>query len=268
MKGLDLSFAQPPASWWTARYAEGWRVAVVNLWTGLASPTPARANLANARAAGFSTAGYTVVNMQSAATAVNKAVGAAGAEWGHLDFISVDVEVPTTPAIVRQAVDGLRALGKKVCIYTGGWFWNWFMLQQGGNFDFSDVPAWLADYDSSPALDTARLGRLGSVIGKQYRGTTQLAGYAVDLNTFGDGFITGQEDEHMTKQELADLFRAAALDGLIGADNAIVGRTKLRAIIDAQAAEIAALKARPVGAGVTLAQVRAEIEGATLRAKA
>jgi hypothetical protein len=68
-------------------------------------------------------------------------------------------------------------------------------------------------------------------------------------------------EDDMTKQELADLFRAAALDGLIGLDNAIVGRTKLRVIIDAQAAEIAALKARPAG---TVPPLQVTFPGATV----
>ena len=189
MKGLDLSFATPPAAWWVDRYAEGYRLAVQDLWTGASVPGAPATTLARARAAGLVTAGYTVVNTFPAATAVNKAVAAAGAEWQHLAFVSVDVEIATTPEIIRQALNGLRALGKRVCIYTAAWFWG------GLSGDFSDVAAWLADYDGNPALDTLRLGRLGPVIGKQYAGTTQLAGHAVDLNTFDDAFITGQEED-------------------------------------------------------------------------
>jgi len=184
MKALDLSFSAASREWCAARKAEGWELLIVNLWTGASTPSPARANLVNARAAGMLTAGYTVVNM-TPATAVNKAALAAGTEWEHLAFVSVDVEIATTPAIIRQAVDSLRTLGKKACIYTGGWFWG------GVTGDFSDVPAWLADYDGNPAMDTARLGRLGPVIGKQYKNSHDIGGVTVDANTFSDSFIGG-----------------------------------------------------------------------------
>ena len=153
MKALDLSFSAVSREWCQARKAEGWELLIQNLWTGASTPTPARTNLVNARAAGMLTAGYTVVNM-TPATAVNKAALAAGTEWEHLAFVSVDVEIATTPAIIRQAVDSLRTLGKKACIYTGSWFWG------GVTGDFTDVPAWLADYDGNPAMDTARLARV------------------------------------------------------------------------------------------------------------
>ena len=194
MKALDLSFSSASFAWCQGQKAAGWQLLIADLWTGVSTPAPARANLANARQAGMLTAGYTVVNSLPGITAINKAAAAAGPEWEHLSFVSVDVEVQTTPAIVREAVDGLRALGKKVCIYTGGWFWNQF----GGNFDFSDVPAWLADYDGSSVLDTPRLGRLGPVIGKQYRGSHDIGGVTVDANTFDDAFVSPQEEE-MTK---------------------------------------------------------------------
>src|SRR3990167_5334867 len=103
MRALDLSFSSASLAWCQARKAEGWGLLIPDLWTGAVSPAPARANLANARQAGMLTAGYTVVNTLPAATAVNKAIGAAGAEWEHLNFIAVDVEGETTPATVRPA---------------------------------------------------------------------------------------------------------------------------------------------------------------------
>src|SRR3972149_5649912 len=161
-------------------------------WTGVSPPSPTRANLANARQAGMLTAGYTVVNNLSGVTAINKAATAAGPEWAHLAFVSVDVEVATTAATVREAVDGLRAQGKNVCIYTGGWFWNSFNLV---GHDFSDVPCWLARYDGNPAMDTAPLIKLGPVIGKQYRNSHDLGGGTGDANTFDDSFIHKEKDD-------------------------------------------------------------------------
>src|SRR3989304_954992 len=146
MKALDLSFSAASIAWCQAQRAAGWALLIQDLWTGVSTPSPARANLANARQAGMLTAGYTVVNNLSGVTAINKAATAAGPEWAHLAFVSVDVEVTTTAAIVREAVDGLRAQGKKVCIYTGGWFWNRFNLT---GHDFTDVPCWLGGCDGA-----------------------------------------------------------------------------------------------------------------------
>src|SRR3972149_11923 len=164
MKALDLSFSAASIAWCQAQRAAGWAWLIQDLWSGVSTPSPTRANLANARQAGMLTAGYTVVNNLSGVTAINKAATAAGPEWAHLAFVSVDVEVATTAAIVREAVDGLRAQGKKVCIYTGGWFWNNFNLT---GHDFTDVPCWLADYDGNPALDTAPPAQPGAGVGQQ-----------------------------------------------------------------------------------------------------
>ena len=191
MKALDLSFSAASIAWCQAQRAAGWALLIQDLWTGVSTPSPARANLANAWQAGMLTAGYTVVNNLSGVTAINKAATAAGPEWAHLAFVSVDVEVATTAAIVREAVDGLRAQGKKVCIYTGGWFWNNFNLT---GHDFTDVPCWLADYDGNPALDTAPLAKLGPVIGKQYKNSHSLGGVTVDANTFSASFIQEVSD--------------------------------------------------------------------------
>ena len=262
MRAVDLSFSAASLAWCQARKAEAWALLIADLWTGVSTPAPARANLANARQAGMLTAAYTVVNTLPAATAVNKAIGAAGAEWEHLNFVSVDVEVETTPATVRQAVDGLRALGKKVCIYTGAWFWNWFQLQFGGNFDFSDVPAWLADYDGNPTLDTPRLGRLGPVIGKQYRGSHDIAGVTVDANTFDDSFI--QEVDMDTEHRLTALEEAVFGDGAPdGADRISAVDRKVQALqtqVDTLEAELDALQAQPPN--YTDAQARKAVKDA------
>ena len=241
MKALDLSFSAASLSWCQAQKAAGWDLLVVNLWTGASSPSPARANLANARQAGMLTAGYTVVNNLSGNTAINKAATAAGPEWAHLAFVSVDVEVATTAAIVREAVNGLRAQGKLVCIYTGGWFWNSFTL---AGQDFGDVPCWLADYDGNPALDTAPLTKLGPVIGKQYRNSHNLGGVTVDANTFDDSFI---QEVEMTPEQLALLM---ALKEAMFGGGAPDGADRISAVdrkVEEVKVRVAALEAAPGG---------------------
>ena len=62
MKGLDVAFSAVSAAWCRARYAEGYRVLVQNLWTGGYAGNDglraiARNNLANAKAAACPAAG-------------------------------------------------------------------------------------------------------------------------------------------------------------------------------------------------------------------
>jgi len=190
------------------------------------------------------TAGYTVVNNLSGVTAINKAATAAGPEWAHLVFVSVDVEVATTAAIVREAVDGLRAQGKLVCIYTGGWFWNSFNL---AGQDFSDVPCWLADYDGNPAMDTAPLAKLGPVIGKQYKNSHDVGGVTVDANTFADSFL--KEDDMPLSDADYPQFHAMLVT-LLNSTDPKYGNAAYAPVVADLKARMAALEAQAQAAGL------------------
>ena len=203
MKGLDLSFAKPPSDWWQRRYSEGYHVMFQCLWTGgyagnAGIRTAAAFNLANARAAGLIVAGYANAsppNWWPLATQVIEIRANAGSEWAALDRIAIDLEISgLTMARAFELADALAAEGKRTDIgYTARWFWT-------GHMGNSKDPRWLrfklwnANYDWNPDIDfgTAPYGpwKITDLVGEQYQGTTQLDGYAVDLNTFLDAAFT------------------------------------------------------------------------------
>jgi len=149
LKGLDLSFAQPSQAWWNKRYTEGWRVLVQDAWTGVVQPTPTLVNLNRARTAGFITAAYVVVNNLPGATSVGWARQACGAEWDYLNFVAVDVEVPTTIKSIEEALFEVTRLGKKRCIYTSKNAWK----VVNSTTRFSQEWLWNAYYDGDPDFD-------------------------------------------------------------------------------------------------------------------
>jgi hypothetical protein len=197
MKGLDISFSKPSAQWWRDRYAEGYRIAVQNLWTGgFASNEGIKAvaatNLRNARLAGFRVAAYANASPPDwwpLATQLQHIKANAGAEWAHIKDVVVDVEIDgITKARVMELADGLEAAGKTAdVLYTGRWFWVGHM---GDSMDpaWRRFRLWSAHYDWNPDIDFGSNPYgpwgLGDVIGEQYRGSTNVAGGTIDLNTF------------------------------------------------------------------------------------
>lgn len=194
IKGLDLSFAEPPAYWWRVRRAGGYEAMVQDAWTGRVSPAATERNLRRAREAGIATNAYTVTNLSSGVTTVERAKAACGAEWEHIVVCAIDVEVTGIAAAtmiqhVKEALAHARALGKRTCVYTARWFW---MAHMGNTGVFRNEPLWNAFYDSDPDIDfpSAPYGGWGlsKVVGEQFQGTTDLAGHKVDLNTFKESF--------------------------------------------------------------------------------
>ena len=260
MKGLDLSFSQPSQSWWNQRYAEGWRIMVQDAWTGFISPAPTMLNLNRARTAGFVTAAYVVVNDLPGATSVGHARYACGAEWDYLNFVAVDVEVPTRNLAIAGALKEIRRLGKKPCIYTSRNAWKTSVFEP--LFAFRNEWLWNAYYDLDPDFDffLNSYGGFTKLAGEQYQGTTNLDGFAVDLNNFSAAFIeegsmpiTAAEFNAMLK---ADPDFRAVLTKLNQVDrNANEAREKINNH----------LTAHPSG-GVTIEQVRDELNAATVKA--
>ena len=134
MKGLDISFSKPSAQWWKDRRAEGFEIAVQNVWTGgFASndglKAVAETNLRNARLAGFRVAAYANASPPDwwpLVTQMTHIRANMGGEWDRVKDVVIDVEIPgITKARVMELADGLEAVGK-VCdvLYTGRWFWT------------------------------------------------------------------------------------------------------------------------------------------------
>ncbi|KKL07341.1 hypothetical protein LCGC14_2586990, partial [marine sediment metagenome] len=224
MKGLDISFSKPSAQWWKDRRAEGFEIAVQNVWTGgFASndglKAVAETNLRNARLAGFRVAAYANASPPDwwpLVTQMTHIRANMGGEWDRVKDVVIDVEIPgITKARVMELVDGLEAVGKVAdVLYTGRWFW---VGNMGNSKDIAwrRFRLWSAHYDWNPDIDFGDNPygpwTLAEVIGEQYQGSTNLEGGTIDLNTFNDSWMAPPiEEDSMTEAE------KAAFDKLVG----------------------------------------------------
>ena len=190
MLGIDYSFDLVPQTTVREFYSQGRRFIIQNVWTGQVQPGTATPNIQAALHTEMLVGIYAVVvdydDVVQLTLVMDKLVLAC--QCPALFMVAIDVEVAgTDPNAVRAAVSLIRHNGQVPVIYTGAWFWNeWITTHQQ---DFSDVPSWLADYDGDNKLDTAKLERLGPVIGKQYTGTTTVNNVQVDQDVFDDVFV-------------------------------------------------------------------------------
>ena len=208
MKGLDISFSRPSAQWWEDRRAEGYEIAVQDVWTGgFASndgiKAVAETNLRNARLAGFRVAAYANASPPDwwpLVTQMTHIRANMGGEWDRVKDVVVDVEIPgITKDRVMELADGLEAAGK-VCdvLYTGRWFWVGHM---GNSQDIAwrRFRLWSAHYDWNPDINFGESPygpwTLSEVIGEQYRPSTNVAGGTIDLNTFKDSWMAPPASE-------------------------------------------------------------------------
>lgn len=160
-------------------------------WHGQSGYLQARQSIVNARDAGFTRhATYTAINMLPGRTSVERAQQAVGNEWENLSFIGIDVELATTPDIIREACETAQKMGVRPVIYTAKWAWNQFMAD---TTDFKDLPLWNAFYDNDPDIDFPRFPFGGWVLeklcGEQYTNTTNIDGNGFDFNWFSDAFV-------------------------------------------------------------------------------
>ena len=271
MRGIDISFSQPPASWWKAQFQAGYRVAVQDLWTGGYAGNDglkavAATNLRHAREAGFKIAAYANASPPDwwpLATQMAEIKANAGSEWANIDLVVVDVELAgITMARVMELADALEAAGKQAdVLYTGSWFWTGHM---GNSTDsrWKRFKLWPAQYDGVADLSVRLFGPWAAtdVVGKQFAGTTELTGYAVDLNEFAEGFI--REDGMATPEQVQ-----AALDAhqrvLDAFQTTLNG---MQAALDAHQktleAHQRAIDGRPAGGGVSEARAKELIRAA------
>lgn len=179
--------------------ALGYEAVIVGLWHGQSKNPYAQQQVMNAWAA-FLKEGYYVLLGPPTWTALNGKEQVKAGLWATptCTTIAIDVEIDVHPDVVADALQEAAKYGRP-CIYTGGWFWNWWLLKYHdwfANHTFIEYPAWLADYDCQPVLDTSRLAHLGPVIGKQFKGSTnEIAGIHADLNVFDRTWLIDGEDE-------------------------------------------------------------------------
>lgn len=196
IKALDFSSGalSVTPSWCAARIAEGITLAIADLWSGRSTFPGAEQALRYWRDAGGVTAGYLCVHdVQPAAYHVERAKAAAGAEWAHLAFVAIDVEVyPTSAETVRAAADLIAANGLRAIVYSSPYDWQVLV-----GADMPDLLEWVAEYDSNVDLAPAFAG--GTVVGHQYQGSTVLDGILVDYSVFREEFVMDMSDADRTK---------------------------------------------------------------------
>ena len=189
MLGIDFSFSRIERDDFRRFYDAGYRVAIQDLWTGgylnnQGLKNVAALNLADAQAEGFIIAGYSNASpWYSTEVSLKETIANAGAMWDNLDVVAVDVEIAALPTErIWHLAQALEAAGKRVCIYTGWWYYN-----GEGRPDWSDLyryPQWLADYATPPGTLLQPIPGLGPVVGHQHAGSVDPfgVGIAVDLN--------------------------------------------------------------------------------------
>lgn len=219
--GFDTAFSRVSRPWCRARYNEGYRVGVQNLWTGgygnndrireVAAP-----NLSDFLEEGFLIAGYANANpWYPPANCLDEIILNAGGMWDSLRIVAEDVEIPgVVEGDIRDLCDALESQGKRVPFYTAAWFFKDFL----GNPQWPwlrEHKIWEAFYDGDPDIDflNRRFGpwELDDVIGEQYLGTTLIDGVDVDLNVFNLDFWEGEE--RMNAADKAYIFMASISQG-------------------------------------------------------
>lgn len=218
VKGFDIAFSRLSRPWLKARYLEGYRVIIQNLWTGgygnnLRLREVAALNLADAEAEGFLIAGYANANpWYPIPRCMAEIIINAGPMWYALKVVAEDVEIPlVTEAHVHDLCLALEHEGKTVPIYSAAWFWK----ETIGNPTWpwlKEHKIWEAFYDSDPDIDFLhrRFGpwELADIVGEQYQGTTIIEGIDVDLNIFdadywGCDMIDQEARDRLTAVEAA-----------------------------------------------------------------
>jgi GH25 family lysozyme M1 (1,4-beta-N-acetylmuramidase) len=217
-EGIDISVYQGSVSEakWRELYQLGQRLAVVGSWHGLSANPYAEGNLIRADAAGLKVATYVALNAGGGRRAVEQGRKACGRMWDKLCFVAIDCEIDgITTITIMAAIEEVRRLNKRPCIYTARWWWrDHFGDRQG----FQAIPLWNAYYDGDPDIDFASASyggwTLDKVIGEQYAGSVPLAGITVDRNSFDMDWIEEEDDMSAIEDLRQDVARLTAENGL------------------------------------------------------
>lgn len=214
--GLDASFSAIDWDAVLGALHSRPQVYVQCLWTGgyrnhAAVRSVAEANLRGARERGLVTAGYINVSpWYPQAEGLRRAQEAAGAEWEHLRALAVDVEIEgVTLGQVRELCELAAATGKRVCIYTAQWFWAGKLGNPRDDW-LRAYPLWYALYDGVAELKGRGEPGFGPagwpVVGKQFQGTTAIAGAEFDLNVFDLEWWQGGDDMAINWDEKVPIY--------------------------------------------------------------
>jgi uncharacterized protein CbrC (UPF0167 family) len=213
--GLDASFSRIDWDAVLGALPERPRVYVQCLWTGgfayyQTLLQVAEHNLRGARERGIITAGY--INASPwfpAELCFEKGRQAAGAEWGRLSRLAVDVELPGIRLADVKRLCELCAQHRPTCIYTGRWFWVGHMNNAQDAW-LLNYPLWAAQYDGQFNLNIVPYGPSGwRVVGKQYGGG-QVAGSEFDWNAFDMSWWGGDSMPNLSWMDEQMLWKAPA----------------------------------------------------------
>ena len=112
-----------------------------------------------------------------------------GGVWNSFGMIWHDVEAPAlfgtceqNQRFMREALNAGDATGKVNAIYSSKSQWTPIMC---GSTAFSNYQLWYPHYDNNPSFsDWVPFGGWTKPAIKQYKGTTNVCGTAVDLNVY------------------------------------------------------------------------------------
>ncbi len=156
----------------------------VGSWHGIDANPYVKRVLNRARDIGLDTATYFVYNSRPGKETTERAFNACGAiEWDACLFHAPDVEIRgITEQILRDGLKATEDAGGWPIIYTGNWFWNWWIQDLGYVPDFTAWPSWIAVYNGRLDLNVTPARGLGTLRIHQYAGSTQAFGTTVDFN--------------------------------------------------------------------------------------
>lgn len=171
-------------------HSSGYEYAIVRgyMSTGYVDPN-ARANIANAKAAGMSAVDVYLFPCVPCGDPVSQGNALWSALGGSFGTVWIDVETyawnedqATNQQFISSLVSTLKGHGAIVGIYTS--LYNWSSIV-GSWTGMSSLPLWYAHYDNDPSFgDFSEFGGWARPAMKQYDGNVMACGAGVDLNYY------------------------------------------------------------------------------------
>jgi len=195
VKALDSDQVITDPAWFTAAYAEGFRLYILAT-TDWGTCTPAartQPQLQMALDAGLTIAAYT-----RNPACWQAGIAATGPYSARLQFFALDIETGGPP-LTRDMITGVQGLGVRPVIYSGAAMWP---LLMGATTEFSDValwdtatgpldyPSWTADVLAPEPVPYGGWNSPENMrIGVQQEFERTLNGVRVDLDSFDAAFL-------------------------------------------------------------------------------
>ncbi|MDY7529445.1 MULTISPECIES: hypothetical protein [unclassified Cryobacterium] len=195
VKALDSDQVITDPAWFTAAYAEGFRLYILAStdWGTCTPAAHAQPQLQMALDAGLKVAAYT-----RNPACWQAGIAATGPYSTRLQFFALDIETGSPP-LTRDMITGVQELGVRPVVYSGAAMWP---LLMGETTQFSDValwdtatgpldyPSWTADVLAPEPVPYGGWNDSGNLrIGVQQEFERTLNGVRVDLDSFDAEFL-------------------------------------------------------------------------------